>query len=121
MRSMRLALVAALLVLAVAAPTALADTVVIDAVDPSGQVSAFQPPNVTINAGDTVRWEFDQATATHTVTSSSANWTISEVRSAGGAPAEHTFTEAGTYTFLCTIHNGMTRSGPLGPAAGPPP
>ena len=32
----------------------------IDAVDPGG-VPAWQPPNVSIAAGDTVRWEFDQA------------------------------------------------------------
>ncbi len=108
MRSLRVALVAALFGLAVAAPAAAADTVVIDAADPSGQSSQFQPPNVTVNAGDTVRWEFDQAATTHTVTSSSANWSLDQTRAPNGEPVTFTFTQPGTYTFLCKIHNGMT-------------
>ncbi len=114
MRSLRVALVAALFGLAVAAPAAAADTVVIDAADPSGQSSQFQPPSVTINAGDTVRWEFDQAATTHTVTSSSANWSLDQTRAPNGEPVTFTFTEPGTYTFLCTIHSGMTGSVTVG-------
>ena len=70
LRSALLALAVALVAGALGTGTALADTVVIDAVD--APVPAFSPPNVTIHKGDTVRFEFDGATATHTVTSTSA-------------------------------------------------
>src|SRR3954468_5431259 len=111
MRSLRSALL--VVVIAVAgwafgASPALAATVVIDAVDTNAH--QFQPPNVTISAGDTVRWEFDSATATHTVTANSANWTLDEVRNPNGAPVEKTFDTPGTYTFLCRFHGGMSGS-----------
>ena len=109
LRSALLALVATLVVCVFGAAPALAATVVIDSVDP-GSGPAFQPPNVTINTGDTVRFEFDQATTTHTVTSSSANWTIDETRDPNGTPIERTFAATGTYTFLCKVHTGMTGS-----------
>ena len=94
---------------AIGAAPAIADTVVIDSVDsPSSVVPAA---NVTIETGDTVRWEFDAAATTHTVTSTSSNWTTrNESRGPNGAPIERTFNTAGTYTFLCTLHTGMTGS-----------
>ena len=55
-----------------------------------------------------MRWEFDQASLPHTVTSTSTNWTKNESRNAGGPPVEHTFNAPGTYTFRCNIHGGMT-------------
>ncbi len=67
MRSALLTLVAAFLACACLASPAFARTATIDAVDSPS--SAFAPPNVTIETGDTVRWEFDQAATTHTVTS----------------------------------------------------
>jgi cytochrome c len=104
------ALVTVLVVCAVGAGAAYADTVVIDAVDPASSGPVFQPPSVTIDAGDTVRWEFDQAATTHTVTSSSTNWSTDESRPPNGAAIERRFDNAGTYTFLCKIHSGMTGS-----------
>ena len=56
-----LAMVAALITGLFTASVAGAQTpaATIDALDTS-----WQPANVTINPGETVRWEFDQATAT---------------------------------------------------------
>jgi plastocyanin len=109
LRSALLALVATLVVCALGAAPAQAATVVIDSIDPvSGP--AFMPANVTIDPGDTVRFEFDEATTTHTVTSTSANWSINETRDPNGAPIERTFDTLGTYTFVCTVHAGMSGS-----------
>ena len=110
LRSALLTLVAALLASACFANPALARTAIIDSVDSPS--SAFAPPNVTIETGDTVRWEFDQAATTHTVTSSGSNWPtpLDESRGPNGAPIERTFNAAGTYNFLCTLHTGMTGS-----------
>src|SRR6187397_1745894 len=51
----------------------------IDAVDSPSQ--AWQPSTATVPTGTTVRWEFDQATQTHSLTSTSANWSVDETRS----------------------------------------
>src|SRR3954468_24302267 len=108
LRSALLALAVALVAGALGTGTALADTVVVDAVD--SPLPAFSPPNVSIHTGDTVRFEFDQRTATHTVTSTSSNWTINQVKGAKEPPISHTFDTAGTYTFVCQVHNGMSGS-----------
>ncbi len=103
--------IAALIVWALGATPASAQSpTVIDAVD--SPAPAWQESDVTVPKGSTVRWEFDQAQATHTLTSSSANWSppIDETRNAGGAAIERTFTTAGVYTFLCKLHGGMTGS-----------
>ena len=106
-----LAIAAATLGCLFATGTALAQQgpVVIDASDQGGP-QRFEPANVTIDVGQTVRWEFDQALTTHTVTSSSANWSVNETRSPNGTPVEHTFDAPGVYTFLCQIHPSMTGS-----------
>ena len=111
MRTLRsaCAVLATVFACAIGAAPAIADTVVIDSVDSPSAV--FQPANVTIETGDTVRWEFDAAATTHNVTSPSSNWTPSTNRAApNGAPIERTFNTVGTYTFLCTLHTGMTGS-----------
>jgi cytochrome c len=111
-RFVLLALVAAFIGSLLAAGPASAATAVIDANDDAGSV--WQPDNVTINTGDTVRWEFDEAQTTHNLSSSSANWPppapIDLDRAPNGEPIEQTFSEPGTYTFLCKFHAGMTGS-----------
>ena len=98
LRSTLLAVAVAVLAGTLGTGTALADTVVIDSVD--SPLPAYSPPNVTIHkgdtvrfefdaamathTGDTVRFEFDSATRTHTLTSSSPDWTVNEVKSPGG-------------------------------------
>ncbi|MBA2955012.1 PKD domain-containing protein [Nocardioides sp. MAH-18] len=63
---------------------------------------------VTIEAGDTVEWQFDQAVVDHDLTSqdSGSAWVpaVAEYRRPGGAPVRRTFTTPGTYDFLCSIH-----------------
>ncbi len=108
LRSALLVVVAAIVSCALGAAPALAKTVVVDSVDTPA--TAFQPATTTIDVGDTVRFEFDEATTTHTVTSSSGNWSIDETRDPNGAPISKTFDTAGVYTFVCKIHAGMTGS-----------
>jgi cytochrome c len=102
--------IATFAVVLLGAGPASAATSVIDARDDSPG-SRWVPPNVTIPVGDTVRWEFDESQTSHTVNSTSANWSVSSgTKSPGSAPVEHTFDQPGTYTFLCQIHPG-TMSG----------
>jgi plastocyanin len=66
----------------------------------------FSPRAVTVNAGDTVTWQFDGSR--HTVTSISGpgpSWTSGE-QSAG--TFDHTFTQAGTYEYVCALHGNMS-------------
>jgi PKD repeat protein/glucose/arabinose dehydrogenase len=69
--------------------------------------AAWQPAEVTVPTGTTVRWEFDQTALPHTVTSTSDNWSKNESREPGGAAVTHEFTEPGIYTFRCDLHGGM--------------
>jgi plastocyanin len=63
--------------------------------------NAFFPPSVIIGAGETVRWMNDDAVV-HTVT----GFGIDE-RIGPGQTFDHTFAEAGTYPYVCSIHAGM--------------
>src|SRR3954467_13943622 len=97
------------------AALAQAPAATIDAHDSPTQ--GFSPSDVTVTAGQTVRWEFDQAATTHTVTATSSNWSVDETRAPNGAAVEHTFTDPGTYTFHCKIHPNMTGSVTVSAAA----
>ena len=110
-RFVLLAFATAFAVALLTAATASAETVVIDARD-DAPGSRWVPPNVTIDAGDTVRWQFDAAQTSHTVNSTSGNWTLdSGSKSPGSEAVDFTFDDAGTYTFRCIIHPGtMTGS-----------
>src|ERR1700741_902098 len=80
----------------------------IEATDSAGP--AWQPAQVTVPAGSTVRWESASSAAPHTLTSSSDNWSIDETRNPGGDAIERSFEAPGTYTFLCRFHGGMSGS-----------
>ena len=62
---------------------------------------AFTPTNLSISVGQTVSFVVN---ASHDVT-----WRNGDLgRDATGAPYSRTFSSAGTYSFLCSIHPSMT-------------
>ena len=65
----------------------------------------FATPVVTINKGDTVKWT-QRDSIGHTVTSDNNAWESSPALK-NGETFEHTFTEAGTFTYHCTPHPYM--------------
>lgn len=67
---------------------------------------AFGPGAVAISVGDTVRWTNDESSTAHTTTSDDGLWDSDSIP--GGSNFEHTFDEAGTFAYICTIHPSMT-------------
>lgn len=63
---------------------------------------AFSPTPITINVGDTVTWTNNGA-VTHTTTSLTPGIWDSGFLQPGGT-FSHTFTQAGTFDYECTIH-----------------
>lgn len=67
---------------------------------------AFQPMNLRVNVGTTVKWT-NRDTAPHTVT-----FRDSSLRSGGilrlGDTYSYTFTTAGTFAYYCDLHPYMT-------------
>ncbi len=66
---------------------------------------SFSPSQVTVNAGDTVRWT-NNGPSPHTTTSTSGVWDSGTL--APGQTFSFTFTTAGTFAYHCTIHPQMT-------------
>jgi plastocyanin len=75
--------------------------------------TAFIPPDVAISTGDTVTWSFSAA-GVHNAASSNdvpadPNWKdfrTSDAPSRG--TYNYTFTQPGSYTYLCEVHGGMS-------------
>jgi plastocyanin len=65
---------------------------------------AFSPASLTVPVGTTVTWKFDDS-ADHTVSSDDKSF-VSQALS-GGKTYTHTFTKAGTYPYICSIHQFM--------------
>ncbi len=65
---------------------------------------SYAPKDLTVRAGDTVRWVNNSSTP-HTTTSS-GNWDSSIV--ASGRSFERTFNSTGTFNYLCDLHPGQT-------------
>jgi plastocyanin len=66
---------------------------------------AFNPAEVSVGVGDTVTWTNNDSVA-HDVTADS----FSSGEPGGmmsGDTFEHTFEEAGTFDYVCTVHPGM--------------
>ncbi len=63
---------------------------------------SFNPGTVTINAGQAVAWAFHDGSIPHDV---SGPGFASATESSG--TYVHTFSQPGTYKYVCTIHSGM--------------
>lgn len=71
---------------------------------------SFNPGNLTVSAGTTVRWTNNDNVA-HTVTSGSPGNQTGLFDSGNlppGGTFEFTFSETGTFNYFCTLHPAMT-------------
>ena len=64
----------------------------------------FSSASVTISVGDTVTWH-NSGQAPHTATANDGSFDTGTVNSGGSA--SHTFSSAGTFSYICTIHPNM--------------
>ncbi|OJW15360.1 MAG: hypothetical protein BGO48_11970 [Mucilaginibacter sp. 44-25] len=65
---------------------------------------AFSPASVNIKVGNNVTWT-NEDTAPHTATDNGTEFDSGSL--ATSATFTHTFTKAGTYTYICKIHSSM--------------
>lgn len=68
---------------------------------------AFAPATLKVTVGTTVTWT-NRDTDAHTVTSQQGGGPLRSAPLNTGQSYEYTFTKAGTYPYLCTIHPFMT-------------
>ena len=73
----------------------------------------FVPPQVDITAGDTVRWTV-RGSLNHTVTSGDGRFPAGTLTNGEGSMYQFTFTNAGTYPYLCAYHTSDTISSQRG-------
>jgi len=73
--------------------------------------STFSPRNIIVAKGATVTWTNTDAGTSHNATFEAAAGSIKTNDFSGGAAASLVMpATAGTYTYRCTLHNGMTGS-----------
>jgi plastocyanin len=68
---------------------------------------AFSPASLAVKVGTKVTWT-NQDSDAHTVTSDRSGGLLSSKALNSGDTFSYTFTKAGTYKYLCTIHPFMT-------------
>jgi len=100
-------------------PSPMVKTVTVQIVD-----FAFNPKDVTINAGDTVQWVLASTTTTHTVTAENGQFNSGMMFNKPGVTFSQTFTTPGvTVQYHCMTHwhtNGMQGSVQVGDNAPKP-
>jgi plastocyanin len=64
----------------------------------------FSPASVTIAVGDTVTWR-NTGEAPHNATANNGSFGTGTINPGGSG--SHTFTSAGTFSYICTIHPQM--------------
>jgi plastocyanin len=74
--------------------------------DPGDTISDFKfsPATITIHVGDTITWT-NVGPTEHTATANNGSFNTGILKK--GASASHTFTQAGTFAYICTIHPFM--------------
>jgi plastocyanin len=73
--------------------------------------NAFTPALLAVTPGTTVTWIWDDGSTQHNVVFDDA---ASDIQSEG--TWTHTFTDPGTYDYVCALHGGMRGSVVVGPA-----
>lgn len=79
--------------------------------------TGFSPADVRIEPGDSVAWTWKDGG--HTVTADGGAFSSGE--RGAGATFGHTFTDAGTFAYRCTLHDFMKGTVQVGPPPPPPP
>lgn len=79
---------------------------------------AFNPPAVAINLNDQVKWNWASGLTFHSTTSSSGLWDSG--LHTNGFTFTHTFTNSGSFPYICTLHPFMTASVTVRAANVPP-
>ncbi|MGW5151631.1 cupredoxin domain-containing protein [Rhodococcus koreensis] len=69
---------------------------------------AYAPSTITVRAGDTVTWNFDDRGVTHDVVGVGAAKSVLRSRLMQTGTFAYTFTEPGTYEYTCSLHPDMT-------------
>jgi plastocyanin len=64
----------------------------------------FTPGSTTIHAGDTITWT-NNGPSSHTATATNGSFNTGVLHK--GQSSSHTFTQAGTYSYFCSIHPFM--------------
>jgi plastocyanin len=64
----------------------------------------FSPGSVTVAVGDTVTWH-NTGQAPHTATANDGSFDTGTINAGGSG--SHTFSSAGTFSYICTIHPNM--------------
>jgi plastocyanin len=74
--------------------------------DPGDTISDFKfsPATITVHVGDTITWTNNGPTA-HTATASNGSFDTGVLKK--GESGSHTFTQAGTIAYICSIHPFM--------------
>jgi plastocyanin len=68
---------------------------------------SFTPSKLTVKAGTTVTWHFNQPSAPHNVVSLSTPAVFNSGTPKGTGTYSFTFTTPGTYPYLCQVHPAM--------------
>ncbi len=68
---------------------------------------AYAPAMLTIRAGETVTWNFDDRGVTHDVTGIGAAKSVLRSQLMRTGSYTHAFTEPGTYEYTCSLHPDM--------------
>ena len=68
---------------------------------------AFTPSTLTVKAGTTVTWHFNQPSAPHNVVSLSTPQLFDSGTPKGKGTFSFTFTAPGTYPYICQVHPTM--------------
>jgi LPXTG-motif cell wall-anchored protein len=76
---------------------------------------SFAPGSVSVNVGDTVTWSNSGKTA-HTATASDGSFDTGQLKP--GQSGSHTFTQAGTFHYICSLHPFMKGTVVVAAAAG---
>ncbi|EMA08188.1 halocyanin domain-containing protein [Haloferax denitrificans] len=76
----------------------------------NGGAFGFGPAAIRVSKGTTVAWTWTGEGGSHNVVAEDGSFE-SDLVSAGGHTFEHTFEEAGTYTYACTPHKTLGMKG----------
>jgi plastocyanin len=69
-------------------------------------LGAFEPKTITVSAGQSVTWTFQEQSMQHSVTADDG--TFDSCLHGAGFTFAVTFAKAGTYAYHCSIHAQMT-------------